>query len=50
MIYDALPHTQYEVQLRAKDEFDGLWSDWTDTVYAVTWTGNKIHAIFYFLF
>uniref|UniRef100_A0A8C2AT80 Interleukin 6 receptor n=1 Tax=Cyprinus carpio TaxID=7962 RepID=A0A8C2AT80_CYPCA len=42
-IYDALPHIQYEVQLRAKDEFDGLWSDWTDTVYAVTWTGNKIH-------
>uniref|UniRef100_A0A673GCN3 Interleukin 6 receptor n=1 Tax=Sinocyclocheilus rhinocerous TaxID=307959 RepID=A0A673GCN3_9TELE len=42
-IYDALPHIQYEVQLQAKDDFDGLWSDWTDTVYAVTWTGNKIH-------
>lgn len=41
MIYDALPHTQYEVQLRAKDEFDGLWSDWTDTVYAVTWTAPE---------
>lgn len=46
MIYDALPHTQYEVQLRAKDEFDGVWSDWTDTVFAVTWSGNKIHGHF----
>lgn len=45
-IYDALPHAQYEVQLQAKDEFDGIWSDWTDTVYAVSWTGNKIHGNF----
>nr|AVI05199.1 interleukin 6 receptor [Ctenopharyngodon idella] len=37
-IYDALPNTQYEVQLRAKDEFDGVWSDWTDTVLAATWS------------
>uniref|UniRef100_A0A8C1NHG5 Interleukin 6 receptor n=1 Tax=Cyprinus carpio TaxID=7962 RepID=A0A8C1NHG5_CYPCA len=44
-IYDALPHAQYEVQLQAKDEFDGIWSDWTDTVYAVSWTGNKIHGV-----
>ncbi|KAK2903132.1 hypothetical protein QQF64_009961 [Cirrhinus molitorella] len=40
-IYDALPHTQYEIQLRAKDEFVGLWSDWTDTVYAFTWAAPK---------
>ncbi|XP_016376073.1 interleukin-6 receptor subunit alpha-like [Sinocyclocheilus rhinocerous] len=40
-IYDALPHIQYEVQLQAKDDFDGLWSDWTDTVYAVTWTAPE---------
>ncbi|XP_026140416.1 interleukin-6 receptor subunit alpha [Carassius auratus] len=40
-IYDALPHIQYEVQLKAKDEFDGVWSDWTDTVYAVTWTAPE---------
>lgn len=46
MIYDALPHTLYEVQLRAKDEFDGIWSDWTDTVLAVTWSSNKIHGNF----
>ncbi len=44
-----LCHTiQYEVQIRAKDEFDGLWSDWSDTVYAVTWTGNKVHSIFFY--
>uniref|UniRef100_A0A8C1ZCQ1 Interleukin 6 receptor n=1 Tax=Cyprinus carpio TaxID=7962 RepID=A0A8C1ZCQ1_CYPCA len=40
-IYDALPHAQYEVQLQAKDEFDGIWSDWTDTVYAVSWTAPE---------
>lgn len=46
MIYDALPHIKYEVQLRAKDEFDGVWSDWTEAVFAVTWSGNKIHGHF----
>ncbi|XP_016387480.1 uncharacterized protein LOC107723404 isoform X2 [Sinocyclocheilus rhinocerous] len=43
-IYDALPHTQYEVQLRAKDEFDGVWSDWTDAVYAVSWTAPETNT------
>ncbi|XP_043116136.1 interleukin-6 receptor subunit alpha [Puntigrus tetrazona] len=42
MIYDALPHVQYEVQLRAKDEFEGVWSDWTDPFCAVTWTAPEI--------
>lgn len=37
-ILDALPHTQYEVQLRAKDEYVGTWSEWTSPVYAHTWT------------
>lgn len=37
-ILDALPHTQYEVQLRAKDEYEGVWSEWTSPVYAHTWT------------
>ncbi|XP_026108669.1 interleukin-6 receptor subunit alpha-like isoform X1 [Carassius auratus] len=41
-IYDALPHTQYAVQLRAKDEFEGVWSDWTDTVYAVSWAAPEM--------
>lgn len=41
MIYDALPHIKYEVQLRAKDEFDGVWSDWTEAVFAVTWSAPE---------
>ncbi|TRY82760.1 hypothetical protein DNTS_020637 [Danionella cerebrum] len=41
MIYDALPHTLYEVQLRTKDEFDGAWSDWTDPVLAETWSAPE---------
>lgn len=41
MIYDALPDTVYEVQLKAKDEFDGTWSDWTEPVFAVTWSAPE---------
>lgn len=40
LISDALPRTQYELQIRAKDEYDGQWSDWTSPVHAHTWTGN----------
>ncbi|TTD18129.1 RIIa domain-containing protein 1 [Bagarius yarrelli] len=36
-ISDALPHVDYEVQIRTKDEYDGQWSDWTSPVYARTW-------------
>ncbi|KAI7807204.1 interleukin-6 receptor subunit alpha [Triplophysa rosa] len=43
MIFDALPHTMYEIQIQAKDEFDGLLSDWTDTVFGMTWSNNNIH-------
>ncbi|XP_077066841.1 interleukin-6 receptor subunit alpha [Siphateles boraxobius] len=45
-IYDALPHTRYEVQLRARDEFDGVWSDWTDTVFAATWSAPETTTSF----
>eukprot|EP00063_Salmo_salar_P067100 XP_014041935.1 PREDICTED: uncharacterized protein LOC106595086 [Salmo salar] len=37
-ITDALPGVQYLIQLRAKEEFDGHWSDWSTAVYANTWT------------
>ncbi|XP_062395136.1 interleukin-6 receptor subunit alpha-like [Sardina pilchardus] len=38
-ITDALPHTEYEIQLRAIEEFGiGRWSDWSPPVYAHTWT------------
>lgn len=44
-ISDALPYTPYEIQLRAKDEFVGIWSDWTDTVIGFTWSNNKIPIV-----
>ncbi|XP_031692986.1 uncharacterized protein LOC109905861 isoform X2 [Oncorhynchus kisutch] len=37
-ITDALPGVQYRIQLRAKEEFDGHWSEWSTAVYANTWT------------
>ncbi|XP_030639458.1 interleukin-6 receptor subunit alpha [Chanos chanos] len=40
-IEDAVPHVQYVVQLRAKDEFDGHWSEWSEPVYAETWTAPE---------
>ncbi|KAL2084132.1 hypothetical protein ACEWY4_019650 [Coilia grayii] len=37
-ITDAFPDTEYELQLRAIEEFNlGHWSDWTSPVYACTW-------------
>ncbi|KAB5587110.1 hypothetical protein PHYPO_G00009140 [Pangasianodon hypophthalmus] len=41
LISDALPHIQYEIQIRAKDEYDGQWSDWTSPVHAYTWTAPE---------
>ncbi|XP_064803539.1 uncharacterized protein LOC135521760 isoform X2 [Oncorhynchus masou masou] len=37
-ITDALPGVQYLIQLRAKEEFDGHWSEWSTAFYANTWT------------
>uniref|UniRef100_A0AAY3ZZP0 Fibronectin type-III domain-containing protein n=1 Tax=Denticeps clupeoides TaxID=299321 RepID=A0AAY3ZZP0_9TELE len=40
-ILDVIPHTEYELQLRAIEEYhNGMWSDWTSPVYARTWTGE----------
>ncbi|XP_017324414.1 interleukin-6 receptor subunit alpha [Ictalurus punctatus] len=41
LISDALSHVRYEVQIRAKDEYDGQWSDWTRSVYNYTWTAPE---------
>lgn len=39
-IIDAMPGVEYLIQLRTKDEYDGLWSDWSTPVYARSWTGT----------
>ncbi|XP_046702275.1 interleukin-11 receptor subunit alpha-like isoform X2 [Silurus meridionalis] len=40
LILDALPYTNYEIQIRAKDEYEGQWSEWTSPVHAHTWTAS----------
>ncbi|XP_071326564.1 interleukin-6 receptor subunit alpha isoform X2 [Trachinotus anak] len=37
-ITDAIPGVQYLIQLRAKDEYDGLWSDWSTPINGSSWT------------
>ncbi|XP_022051712.2 interleukin-6 receptor subunit alpha [Acanthochromis polyacanthus] len=37
-ITDAIPGVEYQIQLRAKDEFDGRWSSWSPPYYARSWT------------
>lgn len=39
-ITDAMPGVQYLIQLRAKEEYDGQWSDWSTPVNARSWTGK----------
>ncbi|CAL8256547.1 unnamed protein product [Boreogadus saida] len=41
-IRDVLPMVEYVIQLRAKDEYDGLWSDWSPPVYANSWTAPPV--------
>ncbi|KAM4601509.1 interleukin-6 receptor subunit alpha [Polymixia lowei] len=40
-ITDALPGVEYVIRLRARDEYDGLWSDWSTPVYAHSWTAQQ---------
>ncbi|XP_055780976.1 uncharacterized protein LOC129857081 isoform X5 [Salvelinus fontinalis] len=42
-IADALSGVQYLIQLRAKEEFDGHWSEWSTAVFANTWTVSSLN-------
>ncbi|XP_045901591.1 interleukin-6 receptor subunit alpha [Micropterus dolomieu] len=37
-ITDAMSGVEYMIQLRTKDEFDGVWSDWSTPVSGSSWT------------
>ncbi|XP_036931730.1 interleukin-6 receptor subunit alpha isoform X2 [Acanthopagrus latus] len=38
MITDAIPGVEYVIQLRTKEQYDGMWSSWSNPVLATTWT------------
>uniref|UniRef100_A0A3Q4GET1 Uncharacterized LOC102783265 n=1 Tax=Neolamprologus brichardi TaxID=32507 RepID=A0A3Q4GET1_NEOBR len=37
-ITDIMPGVEYLIQVRAKEEFDGQWSEWSPSTYAKSWT------------
>lgn len=37
-ITDAISGVEYTMQLRAKDEYDGHWSEWSTPIYGRSWT------------
>uniref|UniRef100_A0A8C9V8P4 Interleukin 6 receptor n=1 Tax=Scleropages formosus TaxID=113540 RepID=A0A8C9V8P4_SCLFO len=44
-IMDALSHTPYVLQVRAKEEFDiGQWSEWSTHLYTPTRRGETLHT------
>ncbi|CAG11884.1 unnamed protein product [Tetraodon nigroviridis] len=40
LITDAIPGEEYLIQVRTKEEYDGLWSNWSTAVYGCSWTGK----------
>uniref|UniRef100_A0A1A8AF04 Interleukin 6 receptor n=7 Tax=Nothobranchius TaxID=28779 RepID=A0A1A8AF04_NOTFU len=46
IIADALPGVEYLIQLRTKEEYDGLWSEWSSPVYARSWTAESVEGGF----
>ena len=40
MITDALSGSDYVIQLRMKEEYDGQWSEWSSPVNSTSWTGK----------
>uniref|UniRef100_UPI0037E861DC interleukin-6 receptor subunit alpha n=1 Tax=Semicossyphus pulcher TaxID=241346 RepID=UPI0037E861DC len=41
-ITDAMVGVEYMIQLRACEEYDGLWSDWSTPVNASSWTAPSV--------
>ncbi|KAL7393467.1 hypothetical protein ABVT39_011273 [Epinephelus coioides] len=37
-ITDALAGVEYRIQVRAREEYDGQWSEWSEPVHASSWT------------
>ncbi|XP_061144531.1 interleukin-6 receptor subunit alpha [Syngnathus typhle] len=42
-ITDVISGVKYMIQIRTKDEFDGLWSKWTAPVYGSSWIDLRTH-------
>ncbi|XP_029359270.1 interleukin-6 receptor subunit alpha isoform X2 [Echeneis naucrates] len=40
IIKDVVPGAQYLIQIRARDEYDGQWSDWSTTIIGSSWTAS----------
>lgn len=40
-ITDALAGVEYRIQVRAREEYDGQWSEWSEPVHASSWTAVK---------
>lgn len=40
LITDAIPGEEYVIQVRTKEEYDGLWSNWSTAVHGCSWTGK----------
>lgn len=41
-ITDALPGDVYTIMLRTREEYDGVWSEWSSPVNATSWTAPSV--------
>ncbi|XP_034552868.1 interleukin-6 receptor subunit alpha [Notolabrus celidotus] len=44
-ITDVMPGVEYLIQLRASEEYDGQWSDWSTPVNASSWTAPSLSPL-----